>query len=272
MHRLYPVVVAAIIGGCAAQTPESESAAAAPFDLSRFDLVELTHPLNAETVFWPTSPVTYSLDTLAYGPTEGGWFYSSFALTVPEHGGTHLDAPIHFAENGWSSDQIPLDRLIAPAVVIDVTAQAAADTDYRLSADDVLAWEAEHGTVPAGAMVLLHTGWSRFWPDRLAYLGDDTPGDASGLRFPSFGEDAARVLVQERRVAALGVDVASIDYGRSQDFMVHRIAGEANVVGFENLTNLDRLPTTGAFVIALPVMIEGGSGGPLRAIALVPRP
>jgi kynurenine formamidase len=119
--------------------------------------------------------------------------------------------------------------------------------------------------------VLLRTGWSRFWPDRKAYLGDDRPNDASNLHFPSYGVEATRLLVEERRVGALGVDVASIDYGASQDFMVHRIANGANVPGFENLTNLEQLPPTGALVIALPMKIEGGSGGPLRAIAIVPR-
>jgi kynurenine formamidase len=134
----------------------------------------------------------------------------------------------------------------------------------------VLAFEQAHGTIDPGTIVLLRTGWSRYWPDRRAYLGDDTPGDASGLRFPSYGEDAARLLVEERRVAALGVDVASIDYGQSQDFVVHRIAAEHNVPGFENLTNLDKLPPRGAVLIALPMKIEGGSGGPLRAVAIVP--
>jgi kynurenine formamidase len=178
---------------------------------------------------------------------------------------------MHFAEGGDASAEIPLERLIGPAVVIDVTAQVAADRDYRLTRDDVLAWESEHGAIPAGALALLRTGWSRHWPDARAYLGDDTPGDASKLSFPSYGDDAARLLVEERRVGALGVDVASIDYGRSTDFMVHRIAGAQNVPGFENLTNLDRLPPTGALLFALPVKIGGGTGGPLRAVALVPR-
>jgi kynurenine formamidase len=119
-------------------------------------------------------------------------------------------------------------------------------------------------------MVLLRTGWSRHWPDRAAYLGDDTPGDASNLHFPSFGEDAARLLVEERNVAALGADVASIDYGQSTDFPVHRIAMAKNVPGFENLTNLEQLPATGAWIIALPMKIAGGSGGPLRAVAAIP--
>lgn len=247
------------------------SAAAQQIDLNTQRMVDLTHPLNEQTIYWPTSPSTFQMERLSYGPTEGGWFYSANAFSAPEHGGTHLDAPVHFAEDGISAERIPLENLVAPAVVIDVAAQAAADADYQLTRDDVLAWEARHGRIQPGTMVLLRTGWSDRWPDRLAYLGDDTPGDASNLHFPSFGADAARLLVEERGAGALGVDVASIDHGQSKDFLVHRIAAARNVPGLENLTNLDRLPPRGAVVIALPLPIEGGSGGPLRAIALVPR-
>jgi kynurenine formamidase len=155
--------------------------------------------------------------------------------------------------------------------VIDVSGQAGRDRDYRLTPDDVAAYEQTHGRIAAGSIVLLRTGWSRHWPDVKAYLGDDTPGDASKLSFPSFGTDAARLLVEERRVGALGVDTASIDYGRSSDFMVHRIAAAQDVAGLENLTNLQEVPAAGATIVALPVKIEGGSGGPLRAVALVPR-
>ena len=168
-------------------------------------------------------------------------------------------------------DRIPLEQLMAPAVVIDVIAKADRDADYRLTADDVREFESRHGRIPVGAIVLLRTGWSRRWPNRKAYLGDDTPGDASRLHFPSFGVEAARMLIQERRVAALGVDVASIDYGPSTDFAVHQLAAAANVPGLENLTNLQELPTVGATIIALPMKIEGGSGGPVRVVALVPR-
>jgi kynurenine formamidase len=240
-------------------------------DFTRYRAVDLTHTLDERTLFWPTSPTRFRLEQLAYGPTPGGYFYSAYAFATPEHGGTHLDAPVHFSRNGRTADQIPLEQLIAPAVVLDITAQAARDADYRVTPDDVAAWERANGAIPAGAIVLLRTGWSRRWPDAKAYLGDDTPGDASKLHFPSFGETAARYLVNERRVAALGADVASIDYGASTDFVVHQIAAAANVVGFENLTNLDQLPATGAMVIALPMKIGKGSGGPLRAVALVPR-
>ena len=241
-------------------------------DLSRYRMVDLTHALNARTLYWPTSPTTFKLDQLSYGPTPGGWFYSAYAFSAPEHGGTHVDAPIHFGEGHHTVDRIPLEKLIAPAVVIDVTAKTRGDDDYRLTSDDVAAFERANGRIPAGSIVLLRTGWSSRWPDRKAYLGDDTPNDASNLHFPSFGVEAARLLVQERHIAALGADVASIDYGPSKDFMVHRIAAAANVSGLENLTNLNQLPPTGALVFALPMKIEGGSGGPVRVVALVPKP
>src|SRR5690606_30167439 len=133
-----------------------------------------------------------------------------------------LDAPIHFSEGGRTAEQIPLEQLIAPAVVIDISKQAAADRDYRLTRNDVEAFEREHGRIAPRTIVLLRTGWDRHWPDPKAYLGDDTPGDASKLSFPSYGEEAATLLVEERNVGALGVDTASIDYGRSTDFRVHR--------------------------------------------------
>jgi kynurenine formamidase len=240
-------------------------------DLRDFQLVDLTHTFEDSTIYWPTSPSTFQLERLHHGPTPGGWFYAANALCAPEHGGTHLDAPIHFAEGQRTAEQIPLDQLVAPAVVLDVAARCADDRDYRLSDEHVLEFERQHGRIEPGTIVLLHTGWSRFWPNREAYLGDDTPGDASKLSFPSFGEKAVRLLVEERRVAALGVDTASLDFGRSKDFIVHRIVAEMNVPGFENLTNLDRLPPHGSTLIALPMKIEGGSGGPLRAIALVPK-
>jgi kynurenine formamidase len=234
-------------------------------------VIDLTHPFNARTVYWPTAPSKFTLEKLAYGPTAGGYFYAAYSLSTPEHGGTHLDAPIHFSAQGRTADRIPLEQLIGPAVVIDVSTQAAGDRNYRLTRADVAAFEKQHGRIERDTIVLLRTGWSRFWPDARAYLGDDTPGDASKLTFPSYGEDAARMLVEEREVAVLGVDTASIDHGPSTDFLVHRVAAARNVPGLENLTNLDRLPVRGATVIALPMKIEGGSGGPLRAIALLPR-
>jgi kynurenine formamidase len=240
-------------------------------DLSTQSMIDLSHGYGPSTVFWPTSPIRFELKKLASGKTEGGYFYTANTFCMPEHGGTHLDAPLHFSESGRPADQVPLEQLIAPAVVIDVTTRTAADRDYRATGEDVLQFEKANGKIDRGSIVLLRTGWSRYWPNAKAYMGDDTPGDASKLSFPSYGVEAVKLLVEERHVAALGIDTASIDYGKSSDFPVHRIVAANNVPGFENLTNLDRLPARGATVMALPIKIEGGSGGPLRAVALIPR-
>jgi kynurenine formamidase len=268
MHRLSAALALVVLCAC---TTTSRTPLDVAFDLTKAELVDLTWAFDERTLYWPTSPSAFEIKQLAYGQTPGGWFYASNAVCTPEHGGTHLDAPIHFAEGKRTADQIPLRQLLAPAVVIDVAAKAAAHADYRLTADDVRAWEAQHGAIAAGTIVLLRTGWGARWPDRKQYFGDDTPGATDNLHFPSYGEDAARYLVEERRVAAIGVDTASIDYGQSRDFIVHRVAGGADVPGFENVAHLERLPPRGAFVIALPMKIAGGSGGPLRIIAAVPR-
>ena len=243
-----------------------------PFDLSGYRLIDLGHAYGADTLYWPGRPVPrFELEKLAFGETPGGYFYSANRFCSPEHGGTHLDAPIHFARDGRTADQLPLEQLIAPAVRIDVREQATKDRGYRLQPEDIRRFEQKWGVIRPGTIVLLQTGWSRYWPDRKAYFGSESAEDASALEFPSYGEEAARILVKDRGVALLGVDTASIDFGRSSDFVVHRIAAAANVGGLENLTNLDQVPETGFHVIALPMKIRGGSGGPVRVVALVPR-
>lgn len=240
-------------------------------DLAAARIVDLTHPFDANTIYWPTSPSGFELKRLYMGKTKGGFFYSANSFCAPEHGGTHLDAPLHFAEGHWTSADIPADRFVGPAAVIDIAEKAARDADYLLTPEDIAAWEKAHGRIPDGAIVLLRTGWSARWPDRKAYLGDDTPGDASNLHFPSFGPAAAALLVNERHARLIGVDTASVDHGPSRDFPVHRIVAAANASGLENLTNLDQLPPTGAVVFALPMKITAGSGGPARVVAVVGR-
>ncbi len=264
-RRIVPGTAAALLAASALFAQRAPS-----LDLATARVVDLTHSFDDRTIYWPTSPSAFELKSLAHGKTPGGWFYSSNTLCTPEHGGTHLDAPIHFSATGLTADQVPVRQLIAPGAVIDVRAKTAMDPDYRLTAADVRQWETLHGTIAPGTIVLLETGWSSRWPDKKAYLGDDTPGDASKLHFPSYGRDAADLLVHERRVGAIGVDTASIDSGASKDFIVHQIANGANVPGFENVTGLDALPATGAWVIALPMKIAGGSGGPLRIVAMLP--
>jgi kynurenine formamidase len=260
-------IAVGLAAGCAAVGPSS--AKRSPVELGNARVIDLTHPFDDRTLYWPTSPTSFQMTVLSRGPTPGGYFYSANSFCTPEHGGTHLDAPVHFSSSGRTLDQIPVEQLVAPAVVIDVSSKTEVDPDYLLSASDVRGWEQGHGAIPAGAVVLLRTGWGRRWPDRMRYFGDARPGDASNLHFPSYGKDAAELLVSERKVAAIGVDTASIDHGPSKDFLVHRIAAAANVPGLENLANLELVPEVGAWVVALPMKIAGGSGGPLRIVALV---
>ncbi len=267
MRTALPLLLLALTAACTTTSANAPRA----IDLASAEVVDLTYALDEKTLYWPsTEGAGFELKKLAYGPTEGGWFYSSFAFCTPEHGGTHLDAPIHFAEGKRTIDQVPVRQLVAPVVVIDIAAKAAADADYRLTRDDVLAWEAQHGEIERGTIVMLHTGWGPRWGDRKRYFGDDAPGRTDRLHFPSYGVDAARLLVEKRGVGAIGVDTASIDYGQSQDFLVHRVANAANVPGLENVANTDRLPVRGAWLVALPIKIGGGSGGPVRIVALIP--
>jgi kynurenine formamidase len=235
------------------------------------DLVDLTHSFDAETIYWPTAP-GFELHVDFEGRTEGGWFYESNTLRTSEHGGTHLDAPVHFAEGRPSTAEIPLERLVAKAVVIDVSAACAADRDHAITPIEIEAWEQAHGRIPDGAIVLFHTGFDRHWPDAEAYLGTAQrgPEGVAALRFPGLSAGAARWLVERRVVAAVGIDTASLDPGRSKTFDAHRILFARDVPGFENVTGLGALPPVGATVIALPMKIRSGSGGPLRIIAVLP--
>ena len=232
--------------------------------------LDLTYPFDSTTIYWPTAQ-PFRLQIVSAQRTAAGYYYAANNLAAAEHGGTHLDAPVHFAEGRHSVDEIPLAPLIGPAVVIDVTRQADSSADYRVTPGDLAAWEAAHRPIPPGAIVLIRTGWGSRWPDRARYLGTTQSGPAAvpELHVPGLHPDAARVR-GERQVDAVGIDTPSIDYGQSTTFDVHQILLGANIPGFENVAHLDRLPATGSVVIALPMLILGGSGAPLRIAALVP--
>ncbi len=233
--------------------------------------VDLTHPFSEEAIYWPTAR-SFALEEVSYGETEGGYFYAAYAFSAAEHGGTHLDAPIHFYRDRMTVEEIGLDRLIGPAAVVDVSDSAAANPDYRVQRADLEDWEARHGRLEDGTILLLRAGWSERWPDPERYLGTARRGPeaVSELHFPGLHPDAARWLVESRSVAAVGIDTPSIDHGPSTDFLAHRILYEASVPGFENVARLEALPPWGAFVVALPMKIEGGSGAPLRIVGFVP--
>jgi kynurenine formamidase len=237
------------------------------------EVVDLTHAFDARTIYWPTDREGFVLEELAAGVTEQGHYYAANRFRSAEHGGTHIDAPVHFAEGRRVLDAIPVEQLLGPGVVVDVARAAAADPDYLVGVSDFEAWEARHGPLPEGAIVLLRTGFGRHWDDRARYLGTERTGPEAvpELHFPGLHPDAARWLVERRSIGAIGLDTPSIDRGQSKLFESHRILFARDIPALENLARLDALPETGFFVVALPMKIRGGSGGPLRAIAIVPR-
>ena len=232
--------------------------------------IDLTHSFDENTIFWPTAE-SFQLDTVFAGMTEDEYYYSAFQFCLAEHGGTHLDAPVHFSEGKWAVEEIPLESGIGEAIVIDVTAGATGNADYQISVADVEKWEVENGRMPDDAIVLFRTGYGKFWPDRVKYMGTDErgPDAVAKLHFPGIDPALATWLVANRKIKAVGLDTPSIDYGQSSLFESHRILYKENILGFENLANLDKLPAKGAWIIALPMKIKGGSGGPLRVIALL---
>ena len=271
LRRLFLAAAAtAVLAACGSSPssppPPTSSAPAAAWPSGA--LVDLSHAYDERTVFWPTAE-RFELTKVADGVTPQGYYYAANTFRTAEHGGTHIDSPVHFAKNGWTVDQIPLDRLIAPAVVIDVTQASGANADYQISKADFDAWERAHGRIPDGVIVLLHTGYGARWPDAARYLGTAERGDAAvaKLHFPGLDPEAARWLVQSRSVKAVGLDTPSIDHGQSALFESHVILFAANVPALENVAAMDELPVKNFVVAALPMKIKGGSGGPLRIAA-----
>ncbi|MFN9787443.1 MAG: cyclase family protein, partial [Planctomycetia bacterium] len=251
------------LASCASQGHETR------LDAARW--VDLTHSFDEETIYWPNNPFGFELAVQFQGRTPGGWYYSSNSLRAPEHGGTHLDAPVHFHEGGHATDQIPLEQLVGVGCVVDVSGRVGEDADYLVSIADVQAWEQRHGRIPEGAIILLRTGWDRYYDDRVKCLGTPKKGTEAipELHFPGIDPRLAQWLAAERRPKAVGLDTPSVDFGQSTDFQTHRIFAAHGICGFENVANLEQLPARGAFIVALPMKIAGGTGGPLRIVAVL---
>jgi kynurenine formamidase len=280
MTLLVPATLLALaLGACSPSTPPEPPAPVADGSplaqvlrqvaASRVETLDLTHPLSADGLYWPTG-TPFEHRRLDWGRTPGGFWYASAEFAAPEHLGTHLDAPIHFAEQGWTAAEIPLERLMAPGALIDISARAATADDATLEPSDLDRWEQAHGPMSPGAIVIVRTGWSERWPDWNRYYGSATPKDVATLHFPGVSAEAAKALVA-RGVAGVGIDTASIDPGVSRTFEAHQVLAAANILNLENLTNVATLPGRGFAVIALPMKIEGGTGGPARVVALVAR-
>jgi kynurenine formamidase len=229
----------------------------------RVRIVDLSYAIHGKLPRWPGDTRVFEAKTNA-SVRKDGYFTRSFWML--EHYGTHLDAPAHFSPGKQTVDQIPLEKLIGPAVVIDVRKEARNDADHRLTLARVARWEKQHGRIPRGAIVLLRTGWAARWPDEKRYRNMDARGV---MHFPGYSVEAVRLLIR-RKVSGIGIDTMNVDYGASQDFAVHTISHGAGLYHLENLANLSALPESGAFLVVAPIKLAGGSGGPARVFAILP--
>lgn len=238
----------------------------------RGKMLDMTYPYDESSIYWPNA-TRFKLTKEFQGITEKGYWYSANNYSASEHGGTHADAPIHFAQKGRTIDQVPLEEWIGKAVKIDVTEKCMKDRDYLLSVEDIKAWESRHGKIPAGSWVIMYTGiGTRHYPDQKKVLGTDVKGIEAlpHLSFPGFSPESAEFLVKKRNIKGIAIDTPSIDYGKSQDFKVHRIICGADKLALENIANLDKLPLKGATLHVIPMLIKNGSGAPARVYAVLP--
>ena len=232
-------------------------------------LLDMTFVYDADTIYWPTAK-SFQLNKISWEITDGGWWYASNEYSASEHGGTHADAPIHFAEEGRTIDEIPLQEWIGPAVRIDVTAKCEKDRDYRLTAEDIQDWERAYSRIPEKAWVIMYTGIDTlFYPDKKKVLGTEKTGEEalSELSFPGFSVEAVEFLIREREITGIAIDTPSIDYGKSLDFKVHQVLFAADKLALENIANLDQLPPFGAELYVIPMLIKDGTGAPARVFA-----
>jgi kynurenine formamidase len=250
--------------------PSTAAAPLSPTLKTRQRIVDLTHSFNEHTIYWPTE-TGFQFFRGTAGITAKGYYYAANRFAAAEHGGTHLDAPIHFSQDRHTVDLIPLEKLVGDAVVVDVTEACAENQDYQVTIADLRNWETQHERQLVDVIVLLRTGLGRHWNDRARYLGTDKTGKAAlaDLHFPGLAPEAARWLVEHRAIKSIGIDTPSIDYGQSQQFESHVTLCGHNVPIFENVAELEAVPTIGSTVVALPMKIGAGSGAPLRIIAIV---
>lgn len=237
--------------------------------LSSKRLLDMSYSFDESTVYWPTDK-SFRWEQNRWGPTANGYWYASANYAASEHGGTHLDSPVHFAEKGDTTEKITLDRLVSTANVIDIQSKCKSNRDYELTISDIQFWEKANGPLEAGCIVVVRTGWGQFWPDKKKYLGSDVPGDVANLHFPGISPRAAEYLVKNRKIDGVAIDTPSLDFGQSKLFETHRILLGANIYGIENLAQAEILPVKGAAIIALPMKIKGGTGGPIRVMAVLP--
>lgn len=233
-------------------------------------ILDMTYVFGDDSIYWPTGK-SFKSQKVFWGINDQGWWYASNDYSANEHGGTHVDAPVHFAQKGRTIDQVPLEEWIGPAVKIDVTKQCEKDRDYRLTAADIKNFEKKHGSIPDNAWVIMYTGiGTRYYPDKQKVLGTEKTGKeaVNYLSFPGFSAESVKYLLKERNIKGIAIDTPSIDYGKSKDFPVHRVLMAADKLAIENIAHLDKLPTVGAVLYAVPMKIKNGTGAPARIFAV----
>lgn len=264
-RALVPIWLLAAASSGEAQQPDSLAQVFRGIHSGRVKVVDLTHPLDAQSPYWPegNSQSPFRASPAATFERDG---YFARNLEMPEHFGTHMDAPAHFDPKGLTVDRIPVRSFLSAAVVLDLSQAVKSNSDYRLTRADLENWTKARGTIPRGCVVFVRTGWASRWPSQKDYMNQDAQGV---MHFPGLSLEAARYLLDHAHPLAIAIDTPSIDYGPSKDFEVHRLTMTAGLYHLENVANLDQLPPTGAYVIALPLKLREGSGSPARLLALV---
>ena len=234
-------------------------------------VVDLTQPFDRNTIYWPTED-GFDLIRGKAGVADKGYYYSANRFQSAEHGGTQVDAPIHFYKDRQTVDTLPIQKLIGEGIVVDVSEACAQDADYQITIEDLRRWETEQPRQLVDLIVLMRTGNGTHWQQRERYLGTAARGPeaVAQLHSPGLGPSAAQWLAEHRAIKASGIDTARIDFGPSRLFESHVNLFKHTIPAFDNVANLDKLPTEKFQVIALPMKIGGGRGGPLRIIAMVP--
>lgn len=244
----------------AAAAAGTMSSAPAAMAAGHGSVEDMTHTLHPE---FPTyfDESGFSMEQLFNFGTHG---FNLFKNTVNEHTGTHIDAPLHFSADGQSVDEIPVENLIAPLCVIDIAARAAENADTQVTPEDIKAWMATHGEIPAHACVAMHSGWA---------AKVDTDGfrnfDGTAQHYPGFHPDAVVMLIDETGAMSIATDTLSLDHGISADFATHYAWLPTGRFGIENLANLDKVPVSGATLVIGAPKHKGGTGGPARIFAMV---
>jgi kynurenine formamidase len=261
---LVSAVVLLAACGSSGSTASSSAAPAAAKTIGYSRVVDLSHVISPRIPLWPGDPkVVFKVVATM---KKDGYYLRSF--TIGEHSATHMNAPNSFVSgNTEAITSYPPEQRVVPAVVIDARAQSAANADYQLTKQDVLNWEAKHGTIAPGSFVIMFTGWQDKWSDPKAFINQDAKGN---LHFPGFAGATTKWLVSARQIAGVGIDTHGVDPGSDTSYATNTEMANTHKIAIECMTNLDKLPAKGATLVLAPLQLQNGSGSPMDIVAFVP--